>query len=175
MGLPFGKKRPQVAEEKKDLKQNYTTDDHKTDLDDLLRSLNSDASKVGTALEGARQGGGDVEAHRQAGVARLCSETERSGRAIKLLVVLCCNFRARQQNSGACGGNRQPLVRRVRVEYANGSSPRPRLRCNLPRVVALLIPAAGPKRRPRIQICSPCVSVNLRFAFVSEIFCSLGI
>lgn len=33
-----------------------------------------------------------------------------------------------------------------------------------------MIPAAGPKRRPRIRICKPCVSVNLRFVFLSIFF-----
>lgn len=77
MGLPFGKKKPQDTGEKKDLKQNYTTEDHKTDLGDLLKSFNSDATQVGTALEGARRGGGAVEGHRQSGVAWLCLGIEK--------------------------------------------------------------------------------------------------
>ena len=69
MGLPFAKKKAKDAGEKKDLKQNYTTDDHKTDLADLLRTFNSDATKVGSTLEGARRGRGGVEWPRKTGVA----------------------------------------------------------------------------------------------------------
>lgn len=48
MGLPFMSKKPKAKPgEKKDLKQNYTTEDHKTDLDTLLKSLNTDATQVG--------------------------------------------------------------------------------------------------------------------------------
>lgn len=47
MGLPFFKKKAGPKHEKSDLKQNYTTDDHKTELGDLLKALNTDATKVG--------------------------------------------------------------------------------------------------------------------------------
>lgn len=52
MGLPFLKKKPKDTEGKKDLKQNYTTEDHKTDLDTLLKSLNTDATQVSIDAEG---------------------------------------------------------------------------------------------------------------------------
>lgn len=42
------KKKQEPAGEKKDLKQNYTTEDHKTDLGELLSSFGTDANKVST-------------------------------------------------------------------------------------------------------------------------------
>lgn len=46
MGLPFGKKKAEPGD-KKDLKANYTTEDHKTDLGALLASLNTHPTQVG--------------------------------------------------------------------------------------------------------------------------------
>ena len=46
MGL-FKKAKPEETGEKKDLKANYTTEDHKTDLDALLASFGTNATKVG--------------------------------------------------------------------------------------------------------------------------------
>lgn len=45
MGL-FKKKAPEETGEKKDLKANYTTEDHKTDLDALLSSLDTHPTNV---------------------------------------------------------------------------------------------------------------------------------
>lgn len=50
MGL-FKKKVPEATGEKKDLKANYTTEDHKTDLDVLLNSLNTHPANVGPCIE----------------------------------------------------------------------------------------------------------------------------
>lgn len=46
MGLPCFNKKEEPVSEKKDLKQNYTTDDHKTDLGELLSGFGTDANKV---------------------------------------------------------------------------------------------------------------------------------
>lgn len=46
MGL-FKKKAPEETGEKKDLKANYTTEDHKTDINVLLSSLNTHPTNVG--------------------------------------------------------------------------------------------------------------------------------
>lgn len=43
----FKKKEAEDTGEKKDLKANYTTEDHKTDLDVLLSSLNTHPQNVG--------------------------------------------------------------------------------------------------------------------------------
>lgn len=40
------KKAAATEEDKKDLTQNYTTEDHKVELHDLLQSLGTDAGKV---------------------------------------------------------------------------------------------------------------------------------
>lgn len=45
MGL--SKKKVEESGEKKDLKANYTTEDHKTDLDVLLSNLNTHPTQVG--------------------------------------------------------------------------------------------------------------------------------
>lgn len=44
----FGKKKPKVQQEdnKKDLKENYSTEDHKTDLDVLLNELGTNPNQV---------------------------------------------------------------------------------------------------------------------------------
>lgn len=46
----FKKKKVEETGEKKDLKANYTTEDHKTDLDALLGSLNTHATQVHTYI-----------------------------------------------------------------------------------------------------------------------------
>lgn len=51
MGL-FKKKKPEETGEKKDLKANYTTEDHKTDLDELLKSFGTDPVQVGPRFPG---------------------------------------------------------------------------------------------------------------------------
>lgn len=51
MGLPFGKKKADTGD-KKDLKANYTTEDHKTDLSALLASLNTHPTQVGLRARG---------------------------------------------------------------------------------------------------------------------------
>lgn len=51
MGL-FKKKKPEETGEKKDLKANYTTEDHKTDLDELLKSFGTDPAQVGPRFPG---------------------------------------------------------------------------------------------------------------------------
>lgn len=43
---PFKKKKMEETGEKKDLKANYTTEDHKTDLDALLGSLSTHPTQV---------------------------------------------------------------------------------------------------------------------------------
>lgn len=55
MGLPFMKKAKETGE-KKDLKENYTTEDHKIELSELLKSLNTDATQV-SQLRGLPGGG----------------------------------------------------------------------------------------------------------------------
>lgn len=52
MGL-FKKAQPADTGEKKDLKANYTTEDHKTDLNALLSSFGTHATNVGLASLGA--------------------------------------------------------------------------------------------------------------------------
>lgn len=53
MGL-FKKAQPADTGEKKDLKANYTTEDHKTDIDQLLASFGTHATNVGPCLPPAR-------------------------------------------------------------------------------------------------------------------------
>lgn len=168
MGLPFGKKKAKVQGEKKDLKQNYTTEDHKTDLADLLRTLNSDATKVGTAVQGARRGGGGVEGPRHAGVAWLClRDRARSDCAIRLLALLLLVLFVLQffEHVSKTRARVEATANRsfAELEYSSDAAPRPRLRSNFPQVVVLLIPAAGLEHPRRIRICSPqssCVSVS---------------
>lgn len=182
MGLPFAKKKAKDAGEKKDLKQNYTTDDHKTDLADLLRTFNSDATKVGSTLEGARRGRGGVEWPRKTGVAWLClGDRARSGCAIRLLALWLLALFVLQffEHVSKTRARVEATANRsfAELERSSGAAPRPRLRSNFPQVGALLIPAAGLEHPPRIRICSPqsvCLRLNLRFALVSEKLCSLG-
>lgn len=47
---PFAKKKPKVQEDKNDLKDNYTTEDHKVDLDELLDKLGTNISQVRLGL-----------------------------------------------------------------------------------------------------------------------------
>lgn len=47
---PFAKKKPKVQEDKSDLKENYTTEDHKVDLDELLQGLGTNISQVRIGL-----------------------------------------------------------------------------------------------------------------------------
>lgn len=47
---PFKKKKPKVQEDKNDLKENYTTEDHKVDLDELLNKLGTNLSQVRLGL-----------------------------------------------------------------------------------------------------------------------------
>lgn len=55
MGLPFMKKKQATdTGEKKDLKQNYTTDDHRTDLTELLKSFGTHAEQVGEVMNSLR-------------------------------------------------------------------------------------------------------------------------
>lgn len=177
MGLPFVKKKAKDTGEKKDLKQNYTTEDHKTDLGDLLRSLNSDATQV--SIPRRAEGAVLLGRGRQAGIIL--------GYYGRVVGVGCAAIFESVSTSAKSIGRvwKQPPTARSVAEllvhsYASiGVTPRPpALRCNPSRVVTLLLarerrtahPSAGHESE---SICTPC-RPRLPTFVSSENFCSLG-
>lgn len=118
------KKKQANADEKKDLKSNYTTEDHKTDLDVLLSSLNTHATQVGLfAFSGGRSAmaGGMcllwLKCSRGVGVGRLAKQRQRQSIAyVDVAESRHSRGCARQQSQGLCG---RRLARQLSVTQAS--------------------------------------------------------